>query len=72
MFLLQLYHTEKSADNAAEELRRKKEIVEELIKKKEESDEAVTNKQKEFKKLQKELHRLEQKTLEQVIFFTSV
>ncbi|VDD87942.1 unnamed protein product [Enterobius vermicularis] len=65
MFLLQLYHTEKSADNAAEELRRKKEIVEELIKKKEESDEAVTNKQKEFKKLQKELHRLEQKTLEQ-------
>uniref|UniRef100_A0A0N5AH08 Structural maintenance of chromosomes protein n=1 Tax=Syphacia muris TaxID=451379 RepID=A0A0N5AH08_9BILA len=65
MYLVQLYHTEKSSENAAEELKRKKAIVEELIKKKEECDEIVSNKQKEFKRLQKELHKLEQKTLEQ-------
>ena len=66
MYLLQLFHIEKSAENASDELRRKKETVEELVKKKEQCDEAVATKQKEFKKLQKEVHKLEQKTLEQV------
>lgn len=68
MYLLQLYHAEKSATNASEELERKKLIVEELMKKKEECDEAVAVKQREHKKLLKEVHKMEQKTLEKVSF----
>uniref|UniRef100_A0A915ATD7 Structural maintenance of chromosomes protein n=4 Tax=Ascarididae TaxID=6250 RepID=A0A915ATD7_PARUN len=64
MYLLQLYHAEKSATSASEELERKKLIVEELMKKKEECDEAVAVKQREHKKLLKEVHKMEQKTLE--------
>ncbi|KHN86179.1 Structural maintenance of chromosomes protein 1A [Toxocara canis] len=64
MYLMQLYHAEKSVANATEELERKNLIVEELMKKKEECDEAVATKQREHKKLLKEVHKMEQKTLE--------
>ncbi|MFH4980329.1 hypothetical protein AB6A40_007038 [Gnathostoma spinigerum] len=64
LFLLQFYQAEKNITSAADDLKRKKEDVAELIKKKEDCDECVIAKQKEHKKLLKEVHKIEQKALE--------
>lgn len=67
MYLLQLYHAEKSANNASEEFDRRKETMAELSLKKKECDESVSSKTRDTKKLNTELHKMEQKIQDKVL-----
>ncbi|VDN02476.1 unnamed protein product [Thelazia callipaeda] len=64
IYLLQLFYTEKVAEETAADLKRKNEVVEELTSKKVECDAAVSAKQHEHKRALKEIHKLENKTSE--------
>lgn len=68
-YLLQLYYSEKNVNEIMEELEKKEVVVQELQERKEAIDEKVAQKQKEYKKVMKEVHILENKTAEKVSLY---